>query len=39
MSVNYQEGQMVHKGHVLLEIDPRPFQAALTQVQGQAGAR
>ena len=34
-SVNYQEGQMVHKGDSLLEIDPRPYQAALTQVQGQ----
>src|SRR5271165_5858995 len=35
MSVNYQEGQMVHKGQSLLEIDSRPFEAALTQVQGQ----
>jgi multidrug efflux system membrane fusion protein len=34
-SVNYQEGQIVHKGDSLLEIDPRPYQAALTQVQGQ----
>jgi membrane fusion protein, multidrug efflux system len=35
VSVNYQEGQLVHKGDSLLEIDPRPYQAALTQVQGQ----
>ncbi len=35
MSVNYQEGQLVHKDDSLLEIDPRPYQAALTQVQGQ----
>jgi multidrug efflux system membrane fusion protein len=35
MSVNYREGQMVHQGDVLAEIDPRPFQAQLTQAQGQ----
>src|SRR6185369_9964648 len=35
MSVNYREGQMVHQGDVLAQIDPRPFQAALTQAQGQ----
>jgi multidrug efflux system membrane fusion protein len=35
MNVYYKEGQMVHKGQPLLEIDPRPFQAALTQVEGQ----
>lgn len=35
MAVNYNEGQMVHQGDALLEIDPRPFQAQLTQVQGQ----
>lgn len=33
--VNYREGQMVHKGDPLLDIDPRPYQAALTQVEGQ----
>jgi multidrug efflux pump subunit AcrA (membrane-fusion protein) len=26
---NYKEGSFVHKGQVLFEIDPRPFQAAL----------
>ena len=35
MDIHYQEGQMVHKGDSLLEIDPRPYQAALTQVEGQ----
>ena len=35
MSVNYREGQMVRKGNVLAEIDPRPFQALLTQAEGQ----
>ncbi|MFZ0087558.1 MAG: MdtA/MuxA family multidrug efflux RND transporter periplasmic adaptor subunit [Candidatus Acidiferrales bacterium] len=34
ISVNYREGQTVHKGDVLIEIDPRPYQAALTQAQG-----
>jgi len=35
MSVNYREGQMVHQGDVLAEIDARPFQALLTQAEGQ----
>jgi membrane fusion protein, multidrug efflux system len=35
MSVNYREGQIVHKGDSLVEIDPRPYEAALTQAQGQ----
>jgi multidrug efflux system membrane fusion protein len=35
MSINYREGQMVHQGDVLAEIDPRPFQAQLTQAEGQ----
>ena len=34
-SVKYREGQMVHQGDLLVEIDPRPFQAQLTQAQGQ----
>jgi multidrug efflux system membrane fusion protein len=33
--VYYHEGQMVQKGDALVEIDPRPYQAALTQVEGQ----
>ncbi|MES2012288.1 MAG: MdtA/MuxA family multidrug efflux RND transporter periplasmic adaptor subunit [Pseudomonadota bacterium] len=32
----FKEGQLVRAGELLAEIDPRPFQAALTQVQGQA---
>lgn len=32
---DYQEGAFVHKGQLLFEIDPRPFQAALDQAQGQ----
>ncbi len=32
---NYREGSFVHKGQVLFEIDPRPFQAALDQAKGQ----
>lgn len=35
VSVNYREGQMVHKGQVLAEIDPRPYTAAYMQAQGQ----
>jgi len=32
---DYREGTFVHKGDVLFEIDPRPFQAQLDQAQGQ----
>ena len=31
---NYKEGDLVKKGQVLFEIDPRPFQAALDQAKG-----
>jgi RND family efflux transporter MFP subunit len=31
----YLEGAFVKKGQLLFEIDPRPFQAALDQAQGQ----
>ena len=34
---NYREGSQVQKDQVLFEIDPRPFQAALEQAQGQLG--
>jgi multidrug efflux system membrane fusion protein len=34
MAVAYREGQMVRKGDLLLQIDPRPYQAALTQAEG-----
>ncbi|MBV9761991.1 MAG: efflux RND transporter periplasmic adaptor subunit [Acidobacteriaceae bacterium] len=32
---DYREGSFVHKGQVLFEIDPRPFQAVLDQALGQ----
>ena len=32
---SYKEGAFVRKGQLLFEIDPRPFQAALDQAQGQ----
>jgi len=35
MAVHYQEGEIVQKGALLAEIDPRPFQVQLTQAQGQ----
>lgn len=33
--VEYQEGQIVHVGDPLLDIDPAPYQAAVTQAEGQ----
>lgn len=33
--VIFKEGQAVHKGDVLAEIDPRPFKAQLMQAEGQ----
>ncbi len=35
MLQGYQEGAYVKKGQLLFEIDPRPFQAALDQAEGQ----
>ncbi len=32
---NYKEGDIVKKGQVLFEIDPRTFQAALDQTKGE----
>jgi len=32
----YREGAFVKKGQLLFEIDPRPFQAALDQAEGQS---
>ncbi len=34
MAVHYREGQMVRKGDPLIEIDPRPYQAMVTQAEG-----
>ena len=35
MKVNYAEGQLVHEGDSLIEIDTRPYQVQLDQAQGQ----
>lgn len=32
---DYAEGSFVHKGQLLFEIDPRPFQAVVDQATGQ----
>ena len=34
-SVRYREGDTVQKGDLLVEIDDEPYQAALTQAEGQ----
>ena len=33
-AVHYKEGQIVHKGDSLIEIDSRPYRATLMQAQG-----
>jgi len=33
-AVHYKEGQLVHKGDPLIDIDPRPYQAMVTQAEG-----
>ena len=33
--VNFKEGQTVKQGDMLIEIDPRPYQATLDQMQAQ----
>ena len=35
MNVRYREGDTVQKGDLLVEIDDGPYQAALTQAEGQ----
>ena len=35
MRVNVREGQTVKQGELLVEIDPKPYEAALAQAQGQ----
>ena len=34
VNVAFKEGQTVHQGDLLVEIDPRPYQAALDQAEG-----
>ncbi|HUO16241.1 MAG TPA: efflux RND transporter periplasmic adaptor subunit [Verrucomicrobiae bacterium] len=33
-AVHYKEGQFVHKGDPLVDIDPRPYEAQVTQAEG-----
>lgn len=35
MKIYYEEGQMVHQGDAIAEIDPRPYQVQLSQAEGQ----
>src|SRR5271168_3646273 len=34
VKINFTEGQFVHQGDALVEIDPRPYQVQLEQAQG-----
>jgi multidrug efflux system membrane fusion protein len=34
VAVSFKEGQLVHKGDPLIDIDPRPYRATLLQAQG-----
>jgi multidrug efflux system membrane fusion protein len=38
LAVNFKEGQEVHKGDVLAQIDPRTYQAALDQATAKKAA-
>jgi multidrug efflux system membrane fusion protein len=33
--IHYREGDTVHQGDLLIQIDPRPFEVQLTQAEGQ----
>jgi multidrug efflux system membrane fusion protein len=35
MSVNFREGDLVHRGELLTQVDPRPYQAQVDQFEGQ----
>jgi multidrug efflux system membrane fusion protein len=34
LAVNYSEGQLVHQGQSLIEVDPQPYEALLGQAKG-----
>jgi membrane fusion protein, multidrug efflux system len=35
MEIHYREGDTVHQGDLLIQIDPRPYEVQLTQAEGQ----
>ncbi len=35
VQIPFKEGQMVHAGDLLVQIDPRPYQVQLTEAEGQ----
>ena len=35
MAIHFKEGQVVNKGDLLAEVDPRPFEAMIKQAKGQ----
>ena len=35
MAVHFKEGQVVQKGDLLMQVDPRPYQVQLLQAEGQ----
>ena len=35
MKLNFKEGSIVRQGQIIDELDPRPYEAALMQVEGQ----
>ncbi len=35
LNISFTEGQIIHQGEILAELDPRPFQVQLEQAEGQ----